>query len=246
MELEIEVPVKLWGGRVRKIRWLICGVSAAAFLALGGPVWAQGILNADSLKLYGGTYSSACSNPAAPRLEVVANALMVEVGGRRMTGTNVMISASYFGQAPPPNYVTALMSNVGVGSDGNGLLFIVYRDRAGQYIVLDGGRRVSATLGKALLTPLYRRCDNAVTIASTQSVGQGQDPSQLSAYQPKKSEYAFSEEMPEAAQVIRDIQGKDAFDTAVRRRAALSIIGSLLDKNISKRRFPLTVREQAV
>ncbi len=81
---------------------------------------------------------------------------------------------------------------------------------------------------------------------TTQSVGQGQDPSQLSAYQPKKSEYAFSEEMPEAAQVIRDIQGKDAFDTAVRRRAALSIIGSLLDKNISKRRFPLTVREQAV
>src|SRR5260370_34139875 len=26
---------------MRKIRWLICGVSAAAFLALGGPVWAQ-------------------------------------------------------------------------------------------------------------------------------------------------------------------------------------------------------------
>jgi len=52
---------------MRKIRWLICGVSAAAFLVLGDPVWAQGILNADSLKLYGDTYSSACSNPAAPR-----------------------------------------------------------------------------------------------------------------------------------------------------------------------------------
>ena len=30
---------------MRKIRLLICGVSAAAFLALGDPVWAHGILS---------------------------------------------------------------------------------------------------------------------------------------------------------------------------------------------------------
>jgi hypothetical protein len=69
---------------------------------------------------------------------------------------------------------------------------------------------------------------------------------QLGGYQQQKSEYAFSAEMPDPAQVIRDIQGKDVFDTAVRRRAALSVIGSLLDQDLSKRRFPLTVREQAL
>jgi hypothetical protein len=157
---------------MRKIRLLICGVSAAAFLGLSVPVWSQSTLNVDALKLYGGTYSSDCSNPAAPRLLVVADALVVEAGGKRMIGHNVMAAPSYFGPTPPPNYVMALLSSV--GAEATSLGFIVYRDRAGQYIVLDGGPRVMGALGNALATPHYRRCDNAVTTASTQPVGQRQ------------------------------------------------------------------------
>src|SRR6266581_2583706 len=157
---------------MRKIRLLICGVSAAAFLGLSVPMWSQSTLNVDALKLYGGTYSSDCSNPAAPRLLVVADALVVEAGGKRMIGHNVMAAPSYFGPTPPPNYVMALLSSV--GAEATSLGFIVYRDRAGQYIVLDGGPRVMGALGNALATPHYRRCDNAVTTASTQPVGQRQ------------------------------------------------------------------------
>jgi hypothetical protein len=52
---------------MRKMRWLICGVSAAAFLALGVSVWSQSTLNVYALELYGGNYSSAYSIPAAPQ-----------------------------------------------------------------------------------------------------------------------------------------------------------------------------------
>lgn len=133
------------------LRRLVCVVSAAAFLALGGPVWSQGPLNVDALKLYGGTYSSDCSNSAAPRLLVVADALVVEAGGKRMMGRNVLTAPSYLGPTPPQNYVMALLSSV--GAEGTRLGFIVYRDSAGLYIVLDGGPRVMTTLGNALATP---------------------------------------------------------------------------------------------
>jgi len=59
------------------MRSLIC---AAVFAFVATPTWAQNKLDAQALKLYGGTCSSDCSSPAAPRLRVVADALMVEQG----------------------------------------------------------------------------------------------------------------------------------------------------------------------
>jgi hypothetical protein len=135
-------------------RWLICG-AAAAFVAAGAPAWSQSTLDAQALKLYGGAYSSDCSNSAAPRLRVVADALMVEQGTKRMTGRNVQAAYSYFGQSPPPDYQVALLSEVG----GSQLLFIVYRDKSGKYITLDDDPKVQAALGKALLARKYRSCD---------------------------------------------------------------------------------------
>src|ERR1035437_6903158 len=135
------------------LRRLVYVVSAAAFLMLGVPVWSQSTLNVDALKLYGGTYSSDCSNSAAPRLLVVADALVVEAGGKRLIGRNVMVAPSFLGPTPPPNYVIALLSSV--GAEATSLGFIVLRDSAGQYIVLDGGPRVMGTLGNALATPHY-------------------------------------------------------------------------------------------
>jgi len=154
------------------LRRLVCCISGVAFLALCVPVWSQSALNVDALKLYGGTYSSDCSNSAAPRLLVVADALVVEAGGKRMIGRNVMAASSYFGPTPPPNYVMALLSSV--GAEATSLGFIVYRDRAGQYIVLDGGPRVMGALGNALATPHYRRCGSAVNTASTPLADQRQ------------------------------------------------------------------------
>ena len=52
------------------MRSLVCG---AAFVFVAAPTWAQNKLDAQALKLYGGTYSSDCSSPAAPRLRVAAD-----------------------------------------------------------------------------------------------------------------------------------------------------------------------------
>jgi hypothetical protein len=169
---------------MKKIRRLLCGVFVAAFLALAGPLWAQGGLDANELKSYAGTYSSACSNPAAPRLLVTANALIVESGGRRITGTNVESPSDYFGnRPPPPNSEGVLSSTVGTGSDGYQLVFELWSDRSGDYIVLQDAPIITKTsgkvlatsrFGKALLTPRYRLCGKSVPTATTKVAAQRQ------------------------------------------------------------------------
>jgi inhibitor of lysozyme (Ivy) len=135
-------------------RWLIYA-GVAGFVAVAGPLRAQGKLDGDALKLYGGTYSADCGNSAAARLRVVADALMVEQETKRLTGNNVQAAYSYFGQSPP-NYQVALLSEVRGGLQ---LLFIVYRDGSGQYITVDGDPKVQAALGKTLLARKFRSCD---------------------------------------------------------------------------------------
>lgn len=130
----------------------------AALIAAATPVWPQNRLDAEVIKVWGGTYSSNCGNPTAPRLRVVSDALMVEQGNKRLTGRNVQAAHSYFGNSPPPEYQVALVSEV----RGNlQLLFIVYQDKSGLYITVDGDREVQAALGKALLGGKYRSCDAA-------------------------------------------------------------------------------------
>ncbi len=113
---------------------------------------------AESFKLYGGVYSPDCGNPAAPRLRVLADALLVESAGKRMTGGKLEDAVSYFGPEPPPNYLTTLLSEV---RGGLGLMFVVYRDPGGQYIELIGDRKVEAALGQVLgknLKAKFRDC----------------------------------------------------------------------------------------
>lgn len=137
------------------IRWV---GTAAALVGSVAPAWAQGKLDADALKLYGGKYSTDCRSSNAPVLRVVADALMVEVGGKRMTGRNVQAAYSYFGQSAPPEYRVALLSEVRKDLQ---LLFIVYRDKAGQYITLGGDPKVETALGKSMLSQRFRSCESA-------------------------------------------------------------------------------------
>jgi hypothetical protein len=141
---------------MKTIRFAIA--AGAAWIASGASLWAQGRLDAEALKLYGGTYSANCNDAAATRLRVVADALMVEQGNRRLTGNNLQAAYAYFGQSPPPDYQVALLSEVRGGLQ---LLFIVYRDKLGQYITLDGDPKVQAALGKTLLARKFRSCDAA-------------------------------------------------------------------------------------
>ena len=71
---------------MKAIRWWIRGVAAAALVAASVPVWAQGTLDGETMKRYGGTYLSDCGNPASPRVTVFAEAL-VFVQTHRSAGT---------------------------------------------------------------------------------------------------------------------------------------------------------------
>jgi hypothetical protein len=130
--------------------WTIASVVAAAVSAS-----AQAPIDPLTLKLYGGIYSSDCNVSTAPRLRLASDTLIFQAGNRRITGRNVQLAASLFGSSPPPDFEFAFSSDV---IKGVGLMFIVYRDPAGQYITLDGHPRVKAAIGTPLYEQKYRRC----------------------------------------------------------------------------------------
>ncbi|HWI12159.1 MAG TPA: Ivy family c-type lysozyme inhibitor [Burkholderiaceae bacterium] len=129
----------------------------AAALLVAASAAAQTGLDAPTLRQFGGRYAVDCASAAAPRLRVDADALLVEQGNQRMTGRNAMSSYSYFGNSPPPkDFQVALMGEVRGGLQ---LLFMVYADKGGPYIRLEGDAKVAAALGKALMTSRFRRCE---------------------------------------------------------------------------------------
>lgn len=122
------------------------------------PCWSAD-WNAETQREYAGTYSTDCANPGAPRARAEPHALMVEVGRQRMTGNNVQIAFSLFGQQlePAGQQTIALMSQV----HGLDLSFYVRRDVRGQSITLQGDPKVMAALGKGLASQTFRDCDLA-------------------------------------------------------------------------------------
>jgi hypothetical protein len=121
------------------------------------PARAQGGLDAQALREFGGSYAADCANPAAPRLRVGADALWVQQRGQRLTGRKPVSAYSFFGNnAPPKDFRVALIGEVRGGPQ---LIFMTYADPSGPYILLDGDAPVTAALGKALMARKYRRCD---------------------------------------------------------------------------------------
>jgi len=133
---------------------LLCSMTAALLVA--APCVRAGLAaRPHALKLFGGTYSSNCAQSSATRLRVSANALAVEAGKRKMQGRNMVSAAGYFGASPPPGYLTTLLATV---RSQNDLVFIVYRDKSGHYIQVDGDKKIQSALGKATLAAKHRKC----------------------------------------------------------------------------------------
>jgi len=76
-------------------------------------------------------------------------------GNKRLAGANLQAAFSYFGQAALLNYQVALLSEV----RGPQLMAVVFENKSGQYLTLDGDRQVRANLGKAVLENKYWLCD---------------------------------------------------------------------------------------
>ena len=141
---------------------LLAGVASLLALTATDPAAALGMQEIESIKLFGGTYSTDCGNLAAPRVRV-AEKLTVEQGNKRMTGDNLMAAYSYLGPEPPPGHQVALLSEV--RRDAR-LIFLVTRDKNGLYVELMGEdpkveTALIAVLGRAQYKAKYRDCDVA-------------------------------------------------------------------------------------
>lgn len=119
------------------------------------PAWSQGKLDAATMKAYGGTYMADCSNNASPKATIFADALVFLHGDKRIAGSKPEAQHSFFGNSAPPEYRIALVSQAPSG----GLVFLVYQDKAGQYLTVDGDQKVTAAIGKPLTQQKFRRCD---------------------------------------------------------------------------------------
>ena len=73
-----------------------------------------------------------------------------------LTGRNVKAVPMYFGATPPPEFETALTSEV---AGGESLVFVLYRNASGVFAAVEGGPKVMAALPAAVKGKRVRHCD---------------------------------------------------------------------------------------
>ena len=84
-----------------------------SLLCAAAPAWAQGKVDVKLMQRYGGALAPECGNYLLPQL-LINETLVVREGGKAIvTGRNVKEVRSYFGATPPPEFETALTSEVG-------------------------------------------------------------------------------------------------------------------------------------
>lgn len=118
-------------------------------------------LDAQALKDFGGTYMVDCSNSASARATVFANALVFLDGDRRIASNSIETGFSFFHPSPSPKGFLVSLINTGPGNAE--MLWHVFRDGTGQYLVYEqGDAKSEAILRKAVANRKLRRCDGGV------------------------------------------------------------------------------------
>jgi Inhibitor of vertebrate lysozyme (Ivy) len=138
--------------------------SALLILAVtSAPAWAQGKIDKKLMQVYGGVLAPDCSNYMLPQLKYLGDSLVVQDGGKAvLTGRNVKAAPAYFGTTPPPEFETALTSEV---AGGEALVFVFYRNASGLFAAVEGGPKVMAALPAPLKGKRARHCDPNRNIA---------------------------------------------------------------------------------
>ena len=135
---------------------LLLGV-ALLLLCAATVAWAQGKIDAKLMLRYGGVLAADCSNYMLPQLKYLGDSLVVQDGGKAvLTGRNVKAVPRYFGATPPPEFETALTSEV---AGGEALVFVLYRNASGVFAAVEGGPKVMAALPAAFKGKRVRHCD---------------------------------------------------------------------------------------
>jgi hypothetical protein len=122
-----------------------------------GAAAAQGKSDMKLMQVYGGVLAPDCSNYMLPQLKYLGDSLVVQDGGKAvLTGRNVKAAPAHFGATPPPEFETALTSEV---AGGEALVFVFYRNASGLFATVEGGPKVMAALPAALKGKRARHCD---------------------------------------------------------------------------------------
>jgi hypothetical protein len=154
---------------------LICSV-ILVLAAISSTAWAQGKLDANTMKAFGGTYQLDCSNNASPKATVFPDALVFLHGDKRVAGSKPESQTSFYGNSPPPEYLIMLVSE----APGGQLFFAIHQDKSGQYLKIDGDAKVVSAIGKPLTGQKFRRCDGTAkpmqTAAAPAAQGKAADP----------------------------------------------------------------------
>lgn len=135
-------------------RLICCAVLTFAF---AGATFAQARLDPKLMKNFGGTYMVDCSNNASAKATVFDDSLVFLQGDKRVAGSKVQLQSSFYGNNPPPHFMMALSSQ----APGGEMYFLVYQDKAGPYLTVDGDQKVTSAIGKPLTQQKFRRCDGS-------------------------------------------------------------------------------------
>jgi hypothetical protein len=128
-----------------------------ALLCTAAPAFAQGKIDQKLAQRYGGVLAPECGSYLLPQLLYPGDSLVVRNGGKPLlTGRNVKAVPTYFGATPPPEFETALTSEV---APGQALVFVLYRNASGLYATVEGAPSVLAAVPAALKGKRVRHCD---------------------------------------------------------------------------------------
>ncbi len=135
-----------------------------ALALLIAALWAAGPSQADPLSpeyltRFGGTYSADCSDAKADRLTILADRLIFASGNRELVASDIFADVYFWGRQPPDDFEIALMGEL---EPDRGLLFLVYSDKQGLYIRLDGHPDVLNDIGHSPEdVTRYYMCDSS-------------------------------------------------------------------------------------
>lgn len=129
-------------------------------IALSGAVIPQAMavedLRAESLKLYGGTYSPDCANATAPKVRIAVDGLQITGANRNVRTAARMDSYTSFGGAP----TSAVPAGYKVEFIGDDFSLYVFEDAKGLYVPLEGYVPSAAdVVGAANMKARFGRCN---------------------------------------------------------------------------------------
>jgi len=192
----------------------VTGGKVAMLAVLGGAL--IGIAGAQALtpaqqqlaQRYGGVLAPECANYLLPQLQFLGDSMVVKDGGKAvLTGRNVKAAPAHFGATPPPEFETAVTSEVA----GEALVFVFYRDAAGRLSAqVEGGPKVMAALPPALKGKRVPHCDRNRNTAPAKAASGAQAKAD-----PNKNFKGYALTELGAAGLLYNAKAKDAYYKAL-------------------------------